>query len=221
MDQFPTTLTAQQIWGAACQALSDNEGMYIKEVPSDSNKKTNKELVTFYAYNPDRITEQSIQDGIEVCNFLKGLTFKLLTDDRLPSYIKMLMTLASNDELKLTNGNIAYIASAPSVVIKMQVAEAQEKQIKAASGGLIGVEGDRVQLNVKIIKLFYSEKWERFYVTGITTNDQVVSFSTVNRRLTNVGSMVSIKAKVNKHSVCQFTKCPVTKLNFVKTGING
>ena len=63
MDPLPTNLTVEQIWGAACQALSVNDGVYIRryDIEFDPEKYTgklsNQELIRFYAYNTDRISE--------------------------------------------------------------------------------------------------------------------------------------------------------------------
>jgi hypothetical protein len=225
VDALPSNLTLEQIWGAACQALSVNEG-YIKQVDIDldpekyTGKVTNQELVRFYAYNTAKITEQSIKDGMEVRNYLHGMTFKILAEEKIGDYFTKLIKLATDENLQLTNKNIAYLASAPGAVIKEQLKDQMNKEIKSASGGYIGSESDKVQLNIKILRSHYSEEWERHYVTGITTNDQVVSFSTKNRRLIAPNSVVSVKAIVLKHYIDEYTKQETTKLTHVKTGIN-
>ena len=44
MDALPSNLTLEQIWGAACQALSTNDGVYVKQVDIelDPEKYTGK-----------------------------------------------------------------------------------------------------------------------------------------------------------------------------------
>lgn len=225
MDPLPSNLTLEQIWGAACQALSTNEGVYIKQVDIEmdpekyTGKLTNQELVRFYAYNTDRISEQSIKDGMEIRAYLNGMTFKILAEEKIGDYFTKLVKLATDENLQLTNKNIAYVSSAPNAVIREQLKDVMNREIKRASGGYIGSESDKVQLNIKILRSHYSEEWERHYVTGITTNDQVVSFSTKNKRLITPNSVVSVKAIVFKHYVDEYTKQETTKLTYVKTGI--
>lgn len=225
MDPLPTSLTVEQIWGAACQALSVNDGVYIRphDIEFDPEKYTgklsNQELIRFYAYNTDRISEQSIKDGMEVRAYLNGMMFKILAEEKIGEYFTKLIRLATDENLQLTNKNIHFIASAPSAVIREQLKDEMNKEIKRASGGYIGSEGDKVQLNIKILRSHYSDQWERHYVTGITTNDQVVSFSTKNKRLIVPNSVVSVKAIVFAHNIDEYTKQETTKLTNVRTGI--
>lgn len=225
MDPLPTNITLEQIWGAACQALSVNEGVYIKQVDIEmdpekyTGKLTNQELVRFYVYNTDKISEQSIKDGIEIRAYLNGMTFKILAEEKIGDYFTKLVKLATDENLQLTNKNIAYVSSAPNAVIREQRKDEMNKEIKRATGGYIGNEGDKVQLNIKILRSHYSEEWERHYVTGITTNDQVISFSTKNKRLIVPNSVVSVKAIVFKHYIDEYTKQETTKLTHVRTGI--
>ena len=225
MDALPSNLTLEQIWGASCQALVVNDGVYIKQIDIEMNpekyegKRSNQELVRFYAYNTDKISEQSIKDGMEIRAYLNGLMFKILAEENIGDYLTKLFKLATDENLQLTNKNIAYICSAPNAVIREQRKDELNKEIKRASGGYIGNENDKVQLNIKIIRSHYSETWERHYVTGITTNDQVVSFSTKNKRLISPNTTVSVKAIVFKHFMDEYTKQETTKLTHVKTGI--
>jgi len=225
VDPLPTNLTVEQIWGAACQALSVNDGVYIRryDIEFDPEKYTgklsNQELIRFYAYNTDRISEQSIKDGMEVRAYLNGMMFKILAEEKIGEYFTKLIRLATDENLQLTNKNIHFIASAPSAVIREQLKDEMNREIKRASGGYIGSEGDKVQLNIKILRSHYSDQWERHYVTGITTNDQVVSFSTKNKRLIVPNSVASVKAIVFAHNIDEYTKQETTKLTNVRTGI--
>lgn len=225
MDSFPTNLAVEQIWGAACQALSVNDGVYIRPHDTEfdpekyTGKLSNNELIRFYAYNTDKISEQSIKDGMEVRAYLNNMLFKILAEEKIGEYFTKLVKLATDENLQLTNKNIAYIASAPYAVIREQLKDEMKREIKQATGGYIGSEGDKVQLNIKIIRSHYSEHWERHYITGITTNDQVVSFSTKNKRLIVPNSVVSVKAIVFAHNIDEYTKQEITKLTNVRTGI--
>jgi hypothetical protein len=225
IDSLPTNLTIEQIWGAAYQALIVNDGAYIKQIYIEDDpekyegKRTNQELVRFYASNTDNISEQSIKDGIEIRAYLNRMMFKILADEKIGDYFTKLFKLATDENLQLTNKNIGYICSAPNAVIREQRKDEMNKEIKTASGGYIGSEKDKVQLNIKILRSHYSEQWERHYVTGITTNNQVVSFSTKNKRLISPNTTVSVKAIVVKHYIDEYTKQETTKLTHVKTAI--
>lgn len=222
MNQYPD-ITVDQIWGASCQALSINNG-YIK--PEDitysedhQGKQANRELIQFYAFNTDKISEQSINDGTEVRNYLKGMLFKMLSEDKVSDYLKKLIKLASDDELKLTDRNIAYIASAPQAVIREQLKDEQFKQVRECDHSYVGLQGDKVQVNFKIIKSYYSDEWERHYITAITSDNKMITYSTKNKRLIGTGSVVTANAIVKQHFIDNYTKHETTRLSNVRTGI--
>ena len=221
---IPDTLTVDQIWGAACQALSTNNGEYIK--PEDImynddqlGKQTNRELIEFYALNTDKISEQSIKDGEEIRNYLKGMIFKMLAEELKSDYFIKLIKLATDDELKLKQINIALIASAPNAVLKEQFKEGQLKKVRDCEPGYVGKLYESVQVNFEIIKSHYSVDWERYYITAITTDNKLITYSTKNKRLIGVDTIVTATANVKAHFIDQYTKHETTKLNNVRTGI--
>jgi hypothetical protein len=176
---FPN-IPVELIWGAACQALSVNNGEYIK--PEDImynddqlGKQANRELIEFYSFNTDKISEQSIKDGEEIRNYLKGMIFKMLAEELKSDYFIKLIKLATDDELKLKNNNIALIASAPNAVLKEQFKEGQLKQVRDCEPGYVGKLYESVQVKFEIIKSHYSVDWERYYITAITTDNKLIT----------------------------------------------
>jgi hypothetical protein len=143
----------------------------------------------------------------------------MLSEDKLHDYFKKLIKLASDDELKLTDKNIAYIASAPHAVIREQLKDEQFRQVRECDHSYVGLEGDKVQVNFKIIKSHYSEEWERHYVTAITSDNKMITYSTKNRRLIGTGSVVTANAIVKQHFIDNYTKHETTRLSNVRTGI--
>ena len=220
---FPD-IPVELIWGAACQALSVNNGEYIKPEDIMCNddqlgKQANRELIEFYSFNTDKISEQSIKDGEEIRNYLKGMIFKMLAEELKSDYFIKLIKLATDDELKLKNNNIALIASAPNAVLKEQFKEGQLKQVRDCEPGYVGNLYESVQVNFEIIKSHYSVDWERYYITAITTDNKLITYSTKNKRLIGVGTIVTATANVKAHFIDQYTKHETTKLNNVRTGI--
>jgi hypothetical protein len=216
-------ITVEQIWGASCQALSINNG-YLKPedityTEAQQGKQANRELIQFYALNTDKISEQSIKDGIEVRNYLKGMLFKMLFEDKLHDYLKKLIKLASNDELKLSDRNIAYIASAPHAAHREQLKDEQVKQVRDCEHSYVGLEGERVQVNFKIIKSHYSTEWERHYITAITSDNKMITYSTKNEQLIGNGNVVTATARVKQHFIDNYNKHETTRLSNVRTGV--
>jgi hypothetical protein len=147
------------------------------------------------------------------------MLFKMIAQDKIGEYFKTLIKLASDDDLRLTPRNVSYIASAPHSVIKEQLKDAQMNQYRECDREYVGVEGERITLTFKIVKSHYSTEWERYFVTAITTDNKLVSYSTANKRLNVVDSLVTATAKVKRHLIDNFTKHETSQLSHVKTGI--
>lgn len=217
MSHYPD-VPVELIWAAACQALSTNKG-YIKDDEVKEGEQSNRELFEFYVFNTDKITDQAILDGVEIRDYLQGMLFKLISDDRMVLYNKKLIKLAGEDEIKLDRFNVATIASAPHFVIREQLKDEYFRTIGNCEREYVGIVDQKVQLNLKILKAHYSKQWERHYVTAITTDNKLVFFSTASKRLINVGSTVSVTAKVKRHYIDQYTDHETTQLNYVTTGL--
>ena len=210
------------IWAATCQAYSTNNG-YVKPedlTHSEEHKgtKANRDLIQFYVVNPDLISEQSIKDGEEVRNYLKGMIFKILAEDKTHDYVKKLINLASDDDLKITINNIAYLASAPQAVVREQIKDDRNRQLRECED-YVGTQGASVQVNFKIINSYYSDKWERWYITAITNDKKLITYSTKNKRIVDPGTVVTATAMVKQHFISPYDKRETTRLSNVRTGI--
>jgi hypothetical protein len=52
-----------------------------------------------------------------------------------------------------------------------------ERRVQWARGGSVGVVGEKVTLNIEVLKSIWSQKWNIWFITGVTLEDQVVFFS--------------------------------------------
>jgi hypothetical protein len=57
------------------------------------------------------------------------------------------------------------------------VRQSVEQRISFAKGGYISSVGNKVSTSVEVLRCVFSQKWMTNFVTGITSDDQVVFFA--------------------------------------------
>jgi len=204
-------LVADNVWGAACQAQRIN-GSYVKlsvltEEDKSSNKLSNRQLIETFMVDSSLITEEDMAQGKKVRAFYQALTFKILQGKQLNDFDNTAM-LISNRDVITSNYDVAVIASLPSCYERGVVRQSADQRINFATGGFVGKAGDKVKLEIEVIKCTYSQIYNVFFVTGITTNDQPVFFSYKNKVPT--GDTMNIYGTVKAH------RDNITQLNRVK-----
>jgi hypothetical protein len=103
--------------------------------------------------------------------------------------------LISNRDVITSTYDVAVIASLPASYEKSVKRDDVDRRINFASGGYISTVGNKVNVtNVEVLKCVYSEKWGTNFVTGITSEDQVVFFAYKNQL--EVGKTISIQGIV-------------------------
>jgi hypothetical protein len=65
------------------------------------------------------------------------------------------------------------------------------------TAGLIGAVGDKVTVTVDIVRCVFSQKWNTYYATGITVNNETVFFAI--REPLNTGTTLSLRGTVKAH----------------------
>ena len=63
---------------------------------------------------------------------------------------------------------------------------------------IIGKIKDRVDLRVKVLRSFLSQKWGCYFITALTENDEVVFFGS-SKIITKVGDILDIRGTVKGH----------------------
>ena len=204
-------LNADDVWGAACQAQRIN-GAYVKlsmlsESDKELNKLSNRQIVESLLVDPRMITTEDFEQGKKVRAFYQALTFKILQGKRLNEFDNTAMLLANRDVIT-SNYDLAVIASLPSCYERGVKRQTVDQRINFAQGGFIGKIGNKVSATVEVVKSVYSSKWVTNYITGITSDDQIVFFS--YRTELPIGAMIDIYGTVKAH------RDNTTQLNRVK-----
>lgn len=200
---YPTEL----VFAAACAAQRIN-GEYIKTVkwpdrPTEGDTRPFNRVLMQQLLTPggctetgDYITEDDTTHGVEVRKYFQSLTFKILKGKALTEFENSVLAICNRDEVG-SNLELAVTASLPSVFERSAKRDTVENRVKFAAGGFIGSVGDKVTLNVEILRTFFSQQWNVFFVTALTDDDQALFFSFKNKP--EDGAKLRIKGTVKAH----------------------
>jgi hypothetical protein len=202
----PLNIKAEDAWGAACQAHRLNKG-YIKVDEDAPAGESNRKLVMNLLADPRMITAEDFEQGKLVRKYFQAYTFKILKGIKLSEFDNTAMLLANRDTID-TNYDVAVITSLPATYERGMKRQSVEERISFARGGFIGREGDKVSPSIEVLKSFYSQQWNTNYITGITSDDQVLFFA--YKQPLEVGKMFDLYGTVKAH------RDNVTQLNRVK-----
>jgi hypothetical protein len=199
-------LQADDVWGAACAAQRIN-GNYTKYIPEGEQGETNRQIIDNFLANTDLITEADREQGQLVRTYYKGLTFKILQGKKLNDFDNTAMVIANRDVIE-SNYDVAVIASLPSCYERAVKRDTINRKLENASGGLIGRVGDKVKVNVEVVRCTFSQQWMTHFVSGVTTNDQAVFFA--HKAPIDIGKLIIAQGTVKRHGE------NMTQLNRVK-----
>ena len=202
----PLNIAADDVWASACMAQRLNQG-YIKVSEDAPAGQTNRNLVTQYLADTSKITDEDREQGKLVRKFYQGYTFKILKGIKLSEFDNTAMLLSNRDTID-TNYDVAVITSLPSGYERGMKRQTVDQRIAFAKGGLIGRVGDKLSPTIEVLKSFYSQQWNTNYITGITSDDQVLFFAF--KQPLEVGKMYDLYGTVKAH------RDNVTQLNRVK-----
>ena len=211
-DLFPVAT----VWAAACAAQRIN-GRYIKQDEFNypeggqavltASRTIMKELLA----NPDRLTAQDFEQGAECKTFLQNdITFRALKNKltEFDSATSKVLAVEENFDSAQHKYELAVIASLPASRTRALERQATDSRVRQATGAYVGAVGDKVALDVEVIKTNYSQQWNTWYATAITSDNRAVFFAF--REQLTIGNSILIKGTVKAH------RSGTTQLNRVK-----
>ena len=181
-------LDADTVWSAACAAQRIN-GEYVKAVTSyvtnedilpeseqTPPKEINRDIINRLVADPSQITDADRVQAEAVRKYYKAFTFKILQGKMLSEFDNNAMVIANRDVIEATY-DVAVIASLPASYERAVKRDTLNRKIESASGGVVGRVGDKVNLTVEVVRSVFSQQWNVYFITGITSDDQPVFFS--------------------------------------------
>jgi hypothetical protein len=215
-DLFPVAT----VWAAACAAHRIN-GRYIRQ--DEFNYRDHVEdnpvltatasrtIMTELLANPDCLTAQDFEQGAECQNFLQNdITFRALKNKltEFDSATSKVLAVEENFDSAQHKYELAVIASLPASRMRALERQATDSRVRQSTGEYVGAVGDKVALDVEVIKTNYSQQWNTWYATAITSDNRAVFFAF--REQLTIGNSILIKGTVKAH------RTGTTQLNRVK-----
>jgi hypothetical protein len=196
------------VWASACAAQRINSG-YFKDIVWEWNevknrnmvvKRKNRELMMELLEHPERLLVEDVEQGEELRHWLQNdLTFRALKSQLTEFDTATRKCLAVKDRFYTVSERyeLAVVAALPNVMLKAKAREAAQDRLSTTSGELIGNVGDKIQLNVEVIRTVFSKNWNVNFVTAVTADNQAVFFS--YRQDLTVGHFHTIRGSVKAH----------------------
>ena len=196
------------VWGAACHAQRIN-GAYLKqdewELPSESatavqlKRKSNRNIMMEALENPFMITDEDRATGAECLKFISNdMTFRAL-QNKLTDFDRSVMKITAVTDRFFPQSHrleLATVACLPNSHERALKRIEEQDRIKQTAG-YIGAVGDKVTITVDIVRCVFSQKWNTYYATAITSNNETVFFAI--REPLNTGTTLSFRGTVKAH----------------------
>ena len=180
--------SVDNVWGAAVAAQRIN-GSYVKETQhrlDDTigtiivDKRRNRDIMVDILANPAQLTVEDIAQGQECRKFLQNdITFRALKNKLTEFDGAVSKVLAVEDDFDSVKHKyeLAVVACLPQSHARSLERQAVQDRVRQTSGDHVGNPGDKVQLDVEIIKSNYSLQWNTWYATGVTQDNSAVFFA--------------------------------------------
>ena len=194
---------------AACAAQRVND-TYIKvkyQLGDSNHRQTNRELVYQFLEDESFVTDADRLLAEDIKEYFKGYTFKVLSGAYLSEFDRTTMKILE-EEFTPEGYNVALLCSIPNNYLKAKKRDEADRRTRFAQGGYVGKVGERLNLQVEVIRCVFSQKWGIFYVTAMTTSDQAVFFG--YKQEVAEGTVLNIDGTVKRQDNNQ------TQLNRVK-----
>ena len=211
--------SVSDVWGAACAAQRVNggyykEASYVWDEVAQGNvlvKYRNRDVMMQFLQNPDRILIDDIEAGEKLREYLEqDITFRALKGQLTDFDKSTKQCLVVKDRFYTVSHRyeLAVIAALPNSAQRNQERQSAEQRIQFAQGGFVGNIGDQVTVNIEVIRSFYKKEFNIYFITGITDQDQVVTFGL--KETFNTGTHLTVRGKVKGQ------RDKTTQLNYAK-----
>jgi hypothetical protein len=196
------------VWAAACAAQRINGG-YFKEYVYEWNEaenrnnivmRKNRDVMMEFLQDPTHLTVDDVEAGEELRRWLQNdLTFRALKSQLTDFDSATQKCLAVKDRFYTVSERyeLAVVAALPNIMAKAKSREVTQDRLRETSGELIGSVGNKVQLNIEVIRTMFSKNWNCWFVTAVTADNRALFFSYKNPL--TIGHFLTIRGTVKAH----------------------
>jgi hypothetical protein len=162
-------------------------------------RKSNRNIMMEALENPFMITDEDRVAGEACLKFLQNdLTFRAL-QNKLTDFDRGVIKITAwfdrffPQAHKLELATVACLPNSYQRALK----RIEEQDRINQTAGYIGAVGDKVTVTVDIVRCVFSQKWNTYYATAITSNNETVFFAI--REPLNTGTLLSVQGTVKAH----------------------
>jgi hypothetical protein len=207
-------ITADLVWAAAAYADRENGGEYLKEerwmtnaTPAYIEKPANKTLMWNAIRDISLVHGEDIEVGRAAREWVrKNLVFKALKG-RLSDFEQSMSSVVDMAEF-MTGADRYEIALVTSQIRAFREGVRIEAVMSDVINTPVAAVGEKVQLNVQVVKAVFSQNYGVYFITAKTDGHQMVFFSYRERK--DVGEWITIRGSVKAH------RTDATQLNRVR-----
>ena len=195
--QYPADL----VWSAACSAYRINGGYFkYPEIVEDRIvKPTNRELVKLYLTDDSHqfITAADRRQGLLCRQTLKNSVTIAALKGELSEWNLLVARMTALDIIE-SDYELSVITALPRNYDQVVAREELDNRLAHCDAGIVGRVNDRVTLSGEIVRVSYSNRYNTYYTTVITDDNQEVFFAYRERLAT--ARRIHFCGRVKRHA---------------------
>jgi len=201
--------SVSDVWAAACHAQRIN-GVYVKqdhfEWPSETatamalSRKSNRNIMIEALENTFMITDEDRAAGEQCLKFISNdMTFRAL-QNKLTDFDRSVMKITAVTDRFFPQAHrleLATVACLPNSHARALKRIEEQDRLNQTTGSYIGTVGTRITVNIEVVRCMFSQKWNRWYASGITESNEQIFFA--NRENYTPGTRLTVQGTVKAH----------------------
>jgi len=201
--------SVSDVWAAACHAQRIN-GVYVKqdhfEWPSETatamalSRKSNRNIMIEALENTFMITDEDRAAGEQCLKFISNdMTFRAL-QNKLTDFDRSVMKITAVTDRFFPQAHrleLATVACLPNSHARALKRIEEQDRLNQTTGAYIGTVGTRITVNIEVVRCMFSQKWNRWYASGITESNEQIFFA--NRENYTPGTRLTVQGTVKAH----------------------
>jgi hypothetical protein len=182
---------AADVWAAAICALTEPGA-------ADRDVYVIRTRMTELAQNIAEISEEHKTKSKEMVSYFQGLVFRILSGDNVNSWLSSVITQAQATEISEMHWGLIVSAVRSYPDMARRDAQRQQERLLMAGSQCVGEIGEKLKLNLEVIRSVYSERWGVYYITAVIAESSNLVFFSYKQALDS-GRCISIQGTVRDH----------------------
>lgn len=190
---------ADLLWSAAQAAYRINGG-YLKVPQKEGDKivkPTNREIVTIALYDSSLITDADRELAQECRKYMANSVTLNALKGTLTEWGQITARVCQLEEIT-SQYDLSVITAMPQSESKARQRETVDERLAQCTPGSVGHVGDKVTLEVEVVRNMYSSKFNTWFLTAITRGNFAVHFA--YRESVPSGLHAKISGTVKRHN---------------------